>query len=288
MQRREKAGVGRRVSGVGGRGRAMRGRLQIDHPRVANVRLVEVDSWIGTTKEYRQQYSYDCLNRLTESVEKYGTSLGSTAYDVKYRYDRYGNRFQYSSDNSGNTAITQAFVESTDYDTTNNNNHFIGTGSKPITYDDDGDIISDGKFRGMLFGYDANERQKYSAQLDGSKSATAIFDGAGQRVADRSAAGMNVMVYDAGGKLAAEYAQTTPPTTAKVGFVTSNYQGSTSVVTDNAGSLVSRHDYLPFGEELGASVGSRTATQGFSQSDNVRQKYAGMETDDATGMNHTL
>ena len=40
----------------------------------------------------------------------------------------------------------------------------------------------------MLFGYDANGRQNYSAQLNGSAPATAIFDGAGQRVADKSAA----------------------------------------------------------------------------------------------------
>jgi hypothetical protein len=38
----------------------------------------------------------------------------------------------------------------------------------------------------------------------GSNTATALFDGAGQRVADKSAAGLNVMAYDAGGALARE------------------------------------------------------------------------------------
>jgi hypothetical protein len=150
--------------------------------------LAEVDSWIGTTQEYRQQYQYDCLGRILESTEKYGSSLGSTAYDLKYSYDRCGNRRQSYADNSGNTAITQKWVESTDYDTTNNNNHFIGTGSTPVSYDAAGNITSDAKFRNMLFGYDANGRQNRSAQLNGSAPATAIFDGAGQRVADKSAA----------------------------------------------------------------------------------------------------
>ncbi|MEO7507142.1 MAG: RHS repeat-associated core domain-containing protein, partial [Pyrinomonadaceae bacterium] len=59
-------------------------------------------------------------------------------------------------------------------------------------------------------------------------------------------------------------------------------------MTDNGGSVISRHDYLPFGEEIGAGVGSRTTGKLFSQYDNVRQKYAGMETDTATGMAHTL
>ncbi|MEO6393796.1 MAG: hypothetical protein ABIP75_18230 [Pyrinomonadaceae bacterium] len=66
------------------------------------------------------------------------------------------------------------------------------------------------------------------------------------------------LVYDADGKLTAEYAQLTAPTTANIQYVTNNYQGSTSVVTDNGGGVLSRHDYLPFGKEIGAGVGSRT------------------------------
>jgi RHS repeat-associated protein len=70
-------------------------------------------------------------------------------------------------------------------------------------------------------------------------------------------------------------------------------QGSTRVVMTSApvdGQIVvSRHDYLPFGEDsLAVGVGLRTGAQGYSQSDGVRKKYAGMETEDATGMSHTL
>jgi hypothetical protein len=82
-------------------------------------------------------------------------------------------------------------------------------------------------FRNLLYGYDANGRQNYTAQANGSSPEVAIFDGAGQRVAVRSAGGYNIMVYDAGGKLVAEYAQLTPPSTANIQYVTANYQGST-------------------------------------------------------------
>ncbi|MEO7506021.1 MAG: hypothetical protein ABIZ95_02195, partial [Pyrinomonadaceae bacterium] len=41
-------------------------------------------------------------------------------------------------------------------------------------------------------------------------------------------------------------------------YVTNNYQGSTSVVTDIGGAVTSRHYYLLFGKEIGAGVGSRT------------------------------
>jgi hypothetical protein len=248
--------------------------------------LAQDDSWIGSTQEYRQQYFYDSVNRLTESKEKYGTSLASTAYDIKYRYDTFGNREQRSADNSGNSAIVQKWVESCDYNIANN--RFISTGSTPVGYDAAGNATSDAKFRNMLFGYDANGRQNYSAQLNGSGPVTAIFDGAGQRVATKTGDYLSVSVYDAGGKLAAEYAQTTAPTTANVDYITPNYQGSTAVVADNAGAVKSRHDYLPFGEEIAAGVGSRTTGKMFNGNDNVRQKYVGMETGDATGLSHTL
>lgn len=246
-----------------------------------NGQLAQVESWIGTEQQYRQQYSFDTLGRLTESVEKYGASLASTAYDVKYRYDFFGNREQHQSDNSGNTAITQKWVESGDISTTNN--RF----SSNVTYDAAGNITADPRFRNLIYGYDANGRQNYAAAANGSGPVTAVFDGAGQRVANKAGGAMNVMVYDFSGKLVAEYG-TTAPTTSNLQYVTADYQGSTRVVTDSSGVVANRRDYLPFGEEIGATVGSRTSNKGFGWGDMARQKYAGMETDDATGMAHTL
>jgi len=42
------------------------------------------------------------------------------------------------------------------------------------------------------------------------------------------------------------------------------------MIFDQTGSLanISRHDYLPFGEELFAGTGGRTAPQGYTLSDN--------------------
>lgn len=59
------------------------------------------------------------------------------------------------------------------------------------------------------------------------------------------------------------------------------------MVLDRTGGLsgVSRHDYLPFGEEIQAGVGGRTTNQGYSQLDGVRQKFGGgHERDDETGL----
>ncbi len=52
-------------------------------------------------------------------------------------------------------------------------------------------------------------------------------------------------------------------------------------------SVVARHDFLPFGEEIGAGTGLRTTLQGFGATDRIRQRYAMTERDDTTGLDHT-
>ena len=65
------------------------------------------------------------------------------------------------------------------------------------------------------------------------------------------------------------------------------------MIFDKTGSLatMTRHDYLPFGEELYANQGLRTTTQGYtaadySASDNSRHKFTEQERDDETGMDY--
>jgi hypothetical protein len=52
------------------------------------------------------------------------------------------------------------------------------------------------------------------------------------------------------------------------------------MIFNQSGSLagVSRHDYLPFGEELFAGTGGRTISQGYSAPDNVRQTFTPQRT----------
>jgi RHS repeat-associated protein len=73
-------------------------------------------------------------------------------------------------------------------------------------------------------------------------------------------------------------------------YVLQDLQGSTRAVMNNNGSssaIIARHDYLPFGEEIGSGTGLRTGTQGYGATDTNRQKYAMLERDDATGLDHT-
>ena len=61
--------------------------------------------------------------------------------------------------------------------------------------------------------------------------------------------------------------------------------GTPRIVLDQTGSLsgISRHDYLPFGEEVYAGIGGRTSSQGYT-GDGVRQSFTGYEADAETGL----
>jgi RHS repeat-associated protein len=60
------------------------------------------------------------------------------------------------------------------------------------------------------------------------------------------------------------------------------------MIADRTGTLagMNRHDYLPFGEELFAGTGNRTAQQGYQSSDGVRQQFTQYERDVETGLDY--
>ncbi len=78
---------------------------------------------------------------------------------------------------------------------------------------------------------------------------------------------------------------------ATVKWFVTDQLGTPRMVVDQTGTLssVKRHDYLPFGEEIGGPqvglIGGRTGTSGYV-ADNVRQKFTGYEFDAETGLNY--
>lgn len=81
-------------------------------------------------------------------------------------------------------------------------------------------------------------------------------------------------------------------TSANLKYVLNDVQGSARTLMNNSGSgtstVVSRHDYLPFGEEIWAGVGLRTTSQKYSVTDKARQRFAQTERDEATGLDQTV
>jgi RHS repeat-associated protein len=74
--------------------------------------------------------------------------------------------------------------------------------------------------------------------------------------------------------------------TSGVQWLVTDQLGTPRMVFDKTGSFngVSRHDYMPFGEELYVGTGGRTSTEGYN-TDNVRQHFTGYEADVETGLN---
>ena len=74
--------------------------------------------------------------------------------------------------------------------------------------------------------------------------------------------------------------------TAQVRWLVTDQLGTPRMIFDQSGNLdkMSRHDYLPFGEELLTS--NRTSSLGYTNADGARQKYTGYERDTETGLDY--
>jgi len=113
--------------------------------------------------------------------------------------------------------------------------------------------------------------------VDGPGNTTDFaYDGEGRRVKKVSAAETTIFVYDASGVLIAEYSGEVA-SEPRVSYLTTDHLGSPRVVTDERGSVASRRDFMPFGEEING-VGGRTTGLNYG-SDNIRQKFTGYERD---------
>jgi RHS repeat-associated protein len=268
--------------------------------------LGRVDGFINTTKQWDQRFTYDSLGRLSQAAEYRGDNAAQT-YQAHYDYDRYGNRFQ-----SGSTAnFGVGFVPVVTSDINPVTNRFIQTGSTPTTYDEAGNITGDGKFRNLYYSYDANNRV-LTIDDPGDLVQISIYDAAGQRVqAVAYSTTLRNTIYDVFGQQVADYTgsggtlereniyrfgqllATYEGATSALKYVLTDAQGSTRAVISNSGgnsAILARHDYLPFGEEIGSGTGQRTGGQGgqgYGAADTNRQKFGLTERDDPTGLDHT-
>ncbi|MCZ2150610.1 MAG: hypothetical protein LC126_22905, partial [Bryobacterales bacterium] len=142
------------------------------------------------------------------------------------------------------------------------------------------------KYGGWALAYDA-ENRVVSSQPSGGNVTTYAYDGEGRRVKkETQGSGATWFVYNAMGELAAEYLASAPSGAAATHYVTTDHLGSTRLVTDASGNVVSRQDYLPFGEEIPAGVGGRTAGMGYVANPAVTQMFTGKERDAETGLDY--
>jgi RHS repeat-associated protein len=237
-----------------------------------NGQIAAIEAFTGSQKQSQQHYAYDSLGRLSAAAQYSGDNTPQLIYRNNYAYDRFGNRSQSTADNpSFNHPLP--FVSVLASDINPSNNRFFSSSS--FDYDNAGNVTLDNKFSMRQYSYDANNRQRNVSRTDGvGGTYISVYDGAGQRVASINNGATAFMVYDAQGKLVAEYG-TSSSTVGGTQYLFTDHQGSVRVVMNSTGGVISRHEYEPFGAEMGAGASER-------------HKYAGMEQDEGTELKHTL
>ena len=222
----------------------------------------------SSTPQYSQTFVYDNLNRLSIASE---ISSGSTTWSETFGYDDAGNRWVSTTTPAGlETAFTPTV--STNFDT---GNHLMVNNA---SYDSAGNQKVIG---GYAFTYDAENR--LTSSTIGGIAATYTYDGDGRRVTKTIPSATTAYVYDAFGQIAAEYSTAANPV-AGTQYLTADSLGSTRLVTNASGVAVACHDYLPFGEEIQASLGARPSC--YSGSDGVVRKFSGKERDSETNLDY--
>jgi RHS repeat-associated protein len=162
------------------------------------------------------------------------------------------------------------------YDETTNR---LGTSSGLFEYDSNGNLT---KMSPETLAYDAENRQTKVSSV--SDTATYTYDGDGRRVTKTAGGNTTTYVYDAAGELAAEYVTVAQSADCTTCYLTTDPLGSTRVITDGNGNVVSRHDYYPFGEELATS--NRTSALQYGVTDYVAQRFTGKERDSESGLDY--
>jgi RHS repeat-associated protein len=215
-----------------------------------------------------QSYGYDALNRLTSASE-------GANWSRNYAYDRFGNGWV-----SGYSGITPSLLTPVAQSQVSATTNRIVLGG--FAYDAAGNLTNDST--GAVMAYDGENRLKSHTNL--GATTTYEYDGDGRRVKKAAGGVTTVFVYNAGGQLIAEYDSNAALPSAAGGtkYVSADHLGSTRVVVDGGGVVKGRHDYLPFGEEVGAGIGGRTTAMGYSANDSTRNRFTGKERDNESGL----
>jgi RHS repeat-associated protein len=226
---------------------------------------------------FAQTYKYDSLYRLTEAKE----TTGSQNWIQNFGYDRYGNRTGFNQQIGSLAGNTTPAVSP-------NTNRFT---AQEFVYDKNGNITNDGQgtSSGRSFTFNGDNKQTVVKDAYGAVKGRYFYDGEGKRVKKIAFEGASneertIFVYDTMGKLIAEYSNQVSPAPT-VSYTTTDHLGSPRVITDKSGTVTSRRDYMPFGEELNAGTPNRTESAKYSLTgDTLRKKFTGYEKDAETGL----
>lgn len=92
---------------------------------------------------------------------------------------------------------------------------------------------------------------------------------------------ITIFVYSSG-RLIAEYSTAPPPQDPTTKWTVTDSLGSPRVLVNSLGEVVSRRDFMPFGEEVFPDGVHRTTNLKYNFGDYVRQKFTGYQKDEET------
>jgi len=228
------------------------------------------------------EYAYDGLNRLKLASEEPTSPSSPVCPDAgshwcqQYDYDARGNR-RVEAESSLGLAIGRP-------DTFGTDNRIADAG---YGYDSRGNLNL--LPTGERYLYDGENRQVvycagFVSEADCGNPAVTLgktfyyYDGEGRRVGKVSGAVTQAFVYDAQGRLAAEYGGSSE--VSGTHYVTADHLGTTRVITDSSKAVLQCRDYLPFGDELLATTqNGRSGIACYSGETGLRQKFTGKERD---------
>jgi RHS repeat-associated protein len=263
--------------------------------------VARIKYFISGALQYSQTFQYDPVNRLRYAVE-HNNGVNNDAARAWYQtfdYDHHGNRGINVANTSDNADAANSALRLADFSGANNR-----ITHADFVYDAAGNLIAE---PGKSYTYDAQNRI-VTAIVAGGGTSQYVYDGNGRRVKKIVGGVATRFEYGAGGELITErndsnsnvikdyfYKGGALIATSKVGnsgeyeYATADHLGSPRAWTGSDGNLIvgGRHDYAPFGEELSAGTGIRSASLDYGD-DAVRQKFTSKERDSETGLDYFL
>ncbi|HEY0367928.1 MAG TPA: TIGR02269 family lipoprotein, partial [Pyrinomonadaceae bacterium] len=218
----------------------------------------------------RMDYSYNRASQLTAIAYKQGAA---TLGDLTYTYDAAGRRSQLGG--SFSRLALPATLSSATY---NANNQLTQRAGVNLTYDNNGNLTSDGTNT-----YTWNARNQLSAMSGAGLTASFVYDPFGRRVQKTVNGASTEFVYDGpnsvqekvGGTPSANFLTggldqlfTRTDANGSLHFL-SDGLGSTLGLTDAAGSQTVQYTYEPFGTTSATGSSGNTAQYGGRENDNT-------------------
>ncbi|SFQ19572.1 RHS repeat-associated core domain-containing protein [Ralstonia sp. NFACC01] len=218
-------------------------------------------------------YTYDAANQLTGmSFAKGDSQLGN----LTYTYDTVGRRIQ-----MGGSLANMALPNATTGATYDANNRLASWQGVNLTYDNNGNLLSDGS---LSYAWDSRNRL---SSLSGAATASFTYDAIGRR-SGKTVGSTEIGLFYDGQNVVQELSGSSPSANLLTGgidevfsrtdalmgtrhFVT-DALGSTMALTDDGGSIKTTYAYEPFGAATASGEVSNNAIQ-----------YTGRE-NDGTGL----